>query len=138
VIALTDLPTVNAVLNGCSALLLSAGYLAVRRGRNALHRLCMLAAFGTSALFLISYLAYHAAVGATRFTRPGPVRLVYFTILTTHTILAAVVLPLAVATLLLALRGSLKRHRALARWTLPVWLYVSATGVAIYWMLYRL
>jgi putative membrane protein len=138
VIALAHLPTVNAVLNGCSALLLSAGYLAIRRRRVSLHRLCMLAAFGTSALFLVSYLTYHAAVGATRFTRTGPVRLAYFTILTSHTIMAAVALPLAVATLLLALRGSVTRHRALARWTLPVWLYVSVTGVAIYWMLYRL
>jgi len=138
VITLSDLPTVNAVLNGCSALLLSAGFLAIRRRRVSLHRLCMLAAFGTSALFLVSYLAYHAAVGATRFTRPGPVRLVYFTILTTHTILAVVALPLAVATLLLALRGSMKRHRALARWAVPIWLYVSVTGVAVYWMLYRL
>ena len=137
-ITLSDLPTVNAVLNGCCALLLSAGYLAIRCRRVSLHRLCMLAAFGTSALFLVSYLAYHAAVGATRFTRPGPVRLVYFTVLTTHTILAAVALPLAVATLLLALRGRMTRHRALARWTVPIWLYVSVTGVSVYWMLYRL
>ena len=137
-IPLSRLPSVNAVLNGCSALLLVAGYLAIRRGNRTVHRRCMLAAFSTSALFLVSYLVYHAAVGATRFGRTGPVRIVYFTVLTSHTILAAVALPLAIATLLLALRGRFGRHGALARWTVPIWLYVSVTGVAVYWMLYHL
>ena len=137
-IAFSDLPTVNAVLNGWSALLLSAGFLAIRQRRVSLHRLCMLAACSTSALFLVSYLSYHAAAGATRFTRPGLVRVVYFTVLTTHTILAAAALPLVIVTLLLALRGSMTRHRALARWTVPIWLYVSVTGVTVYWLLYRL
>jgi putative membrane protein len=138
VISLSQLPGVNAVLNGCSALLLMAGYVAIRRGDVSRHRRCMLAAFSTSALFLVSYLTYHAAVGTTRFPHAGPVRVLYFTILTSHTVLAAVALPLAVATLVLALRGRLARHRAVARWTVPIWLYVSVTGVAVYWLLHRL
>jgi putative membrane protein len=138
VITAADLPTLNAALNGCSALLLSAGYLAIRRRRVSLHRLCMLAAFSTSALFLISYLVYHGAVGATRFTRSGVLRVFYFSVLGSHTILAVVALPLAVMTLYLALRGRTARHRTVARWTIPIWLYVSVTGVVIYWLLYRL
>ncbi len=134
----TQLPTVNAGLNGIAATLLAAGYVCIRRGRIDLHRRCMLAAFATSALFLASYLAYHAQVGSRPFTGEGPVRIVYFTVLVSHIVLAAAILPLAIVTLRRGLRRDDARHAALARWTLPIWLYVSVTGVAVYWMLYRL
>ena len=134
----TQLPAVNATLNGTAATLLAAGYLCIRRGRIDLHRRCMLAAFATSALFLVSYLVYHAQVGSRPFTGEGPVRVVYFTILVSHIVLAAAILPLAIVTLRRGLRRDDARHAALARWTLPIWLYVSVTGVAVYWMLYRL
>lgn len=134
----TELPAVNATLNGIAATLLAAGYACIRRGRIDLHRRCMLAAFATSALFLVSYLVYHAQVGSRPFTGEGPVRVVYFTILVSHIVLAAAILPLAIVTLRRGLRRDDARHAALARWTLPIWLYVSVTGVAVYWMLYRL
>ena len=134
----TLLPTVNATLNGIAATLLAAGYVCIRRGRIDLHRRCMLAAFATSALFLVSYLVYHAQVGSRPFTGAGPVRVVYFTILVSHIFLAAAILPLAIVTLQRGLRRDDARHVAIARWTLPIWLYVSVTGVAVYWMLYRL
>ena len=134
----TLLPTVNATLNGIAATLLAAGYVCIRRGRIDLHRRCMLAAFATSALFLVSYLVYHAQVGSRPFTGEGPVRVVYFTILVSHIFLAAAILPLAIVTLQRGLRRDDARHVAIARWTLPIWLYVSVTGVAVYWMLYRL
>ncbi len=134
----TQLPAVNATLNGVAATLLAAGYVCIRRGRIDLHRRCMLAAFATSALFLVSYLVYHAQVGSRPFTGEGPVRVVYFTILVSHIFLAAAILPLAIVTLQRGLRRDDARHAALARWTLPIWLYVSVTGVAVYWMLYRL
>lgn len=134
----TALPTVNAVLNGAAAVLLATGYRMIRRGRREAHRRLMLAAFSVSVLFLVSYLVYHYEVGSVRFTGTGPIRTVYFTILISHTVLAAAVPPLAVVTLWRALKGRLEAHRRIARLTLPVWLYVSASGVAVYWMLYRL
>ena len=134
----TQLPAVNATLNGIAATLLAAGYVCIRRGRIDLHRRCMLAAFATSALFLVSYLVYHAQVGSRPFTGEGPARVVYFTILVSHIVLAAAILPLAIVTLRRGLRRDDARHAALARWTLPIWLYVSVTGVAVYWMLYQL
>jgi len=133
-----DLPALNAVLNTTSALLLLAGYRLVRSGRREAHRRVMLAALATSALFLISYLVYHAQVGSVRFTGQGPVRTVYFVILISHTVLAAAIVPLVLVTLARALRGRFDAHRRLARYTLPLWLYVSVTGVAVYLMLYRL
>jgi uncharacterized membrane protein YozB (DUF420 family) len=132
------LPTVNAGLNAAAALSLVAGYLFIRRGRIRQHQACMIAAFAISTLFLISYLTYHAQVGSRRFGGTGLVRTVYLTVLLTHTVLAAIVPPLAIVTLVRALRGRFDRHAALARWTLPIWLYVSVTGVVVYLMLYRL
>lgn len=134
----SQLPAVNAALNCTAAALLAAGYACIRRGRVDLHRRCMVAAFAASALFLASYLVYHAQAGSRPFLGEGPVRVVYFTVLISHIILAAAVLPLAVVTLRRGLRRDDARHAALARWTLPVWLYVSVTGVVVYWMLYRL
>jgi uncharacterized membrane protein YozB (DUF420 family) len=133
-----DWPAVNACLNGAAAVLLVTGYRLIRAGRRQAHRRVMLAAFGVSALFLISYLAYHAQAGSVRFGRTGAIRTVYLSILISHSILAAAVPVLASVTLWRALRGRFDAHRRLARWTLPVWLYVSVTGVAVYWMLYRL
>jgi uncharacterized membrane protein YozB (DUF420 family) len=137
VTSVSDLPTVNAALNALSAALLVLGFGFIRRRRIAAHRTCMLGAFLVSGLFLASYLTYHWLAGATRFTGTGAVRALYFTILISHTVLAAAVVPLAVTTLLLGLRSRVHRHRTVARWTLPVWLYVSATGVAVYWLLYH-
>ena len=134
----TDLPTVNAVLNATSAVLLVIGYTLIRRRRVAAHRAMMIAAFSCSVLFMISYLTYHFQVGSVKFQGTGTIRTVYFTILLTHTVLAAAVPFLAVITLVRALRERFDRHRAIARWTLPIWLYVSVTGVAVYWMLYRM
>jgi putative membrane protein len=136
VIPLTALPALNATLNGTSAVLLTIGFLAIRRRRVRLHRACMVAAFVTSIVFLASYITYHLQAGTTRFAGAGWVRPVYFTILGTHTFLAALIPPLAIVTLTLALRARFVRHARLARWTLPAWLYVSVTGVVIYAMLY--
>lgn len=135
---LHDLPALNAVLNGLCAVWLTAGYLAIRRGRRDAHRAFMIAAVITSALFLTSYLIYHAQTGSTGFQTRGWIRAVYFTVLFTHTVLAAVIVPLVLVTLSHALRGRFARHRRLARWTWPLWIYVSATGVVIYLMLYHL
>ncbi|MDH3405296.1 MAG: DUF420 domain-containing protein [Acidobacteriota bacterium] len=132
-----QLATVNATLNGASALLLVAGYLAVRGGRLVLHRRLMKGAFSCAVLFLVSYLVYHAEVGSVPFAGVGPIRTVYFAILISHTVLAAAVPVLAVITLRRALRGRFEAHRAIARWTLPIWLYVSVTGIVVYWMVYR-
>jgi uncharacterized membrane protein YozB (DUF420 family) len=137
-LAVTDLPALNASLNGLAAILLVCGFAFVRAGRIRQHRACMLAAFACSVLFLISYLTYHFQVGSVRFQGTGAVRTVYFAILLTHTVLAAAVPPLALVTLFRALRERFDRHRAIARITLPIWLYVSVTGVIVYWMLYRL
>jgi uncharacterized membrane protein YozB (DUF420 family) len=137
-LTVTDLPALNAFLNATSAVLLATGYALIRRGRRAAHKRVMLAALVSSALFLTSYLVYHAHVGSIRFRGQGPVRTVYFTILLTHTVLAVVIVPLVGMTLVPALRERFDRHRRLARITLPLWAYVSVTGVVIYWMLYRL
>lgn len=132
-----DLPAVNAGLNFVSFLLLCAGYALIRARRIDQHRRVMLAAFATSTLFLISYLVYHYQVGSVPFTRQGFVRPVYFTILITHVVLAATVPPLALMTLTRGLRGHYARHRAIARWTFPIWIYVSVTGVLVYVLLYQ-
>ena len=131
------LPALNASLNGASAVLLATGRAFIRQGKMAAHRACMVAAVGTSSVFLASYLYYHAHVGSVRFRGQGWVRPVYFTILTTHTVLAAAIVPLVMVTLARAVRGRFDRHRALARWTYPLWMYVSVTGVVIYLMLYH-
>jgi len=133
-----DLPALNAALNATSAVLLFVGWRLIRRGRREAHRRAMLAAVACSALFLVSYLAYHAQVGSVRFQGQGPIRTVYFTILLTHTILAAAIVPLVLLTLVRGLQARFDRHRRLARVTLPLWAYVSVTGVVIYVMLYRL
>jgi putative membrane protein len=132
-----DLPAVNATLNAISAVLLFTGYLLIKRRRITLHRRCMIAACVTSSLFLVCYVTYHAQVGSVRFTRPGFVRPLYYTILITHVTLAVLVLPLAVVTLSRGLKKRFDRHRAIARWTLPIWLYVSVTGVLVYVLLYQ-
>lgn len=135
---LHDLPTLNAVLNALAACCLVTGYLLIRQRRVAAHRAAMLSAFGCSIAFLVSYLVYHYQVGSVRFQGTGTLRAVYLSILATHTVLAAVVPILALATLYRAFRGDFARHRRIARVTLPIWLYVSVTGVVIYWMLYHL
>ena len=132
------LPGVNATLNGICALLLTLGYLMIRRKKVGAHKICMGCAFGVSILFLVSYLTYHYHVGSVRFTGQGWIRPVYFTVLISHTILAVVIVPMAIMTIYRALRGRFERHVRIARWTLPLWIYVSLTGVAVYWMLYRL
>ena len=132
------LPAVNATLNGASALLLLAGFGCIRAQRVTAHKLCMTAAFAASTLFLASYLTYHAHVGSVRFPGHGAARAVYLAILGSHTLLAVAIVPLVLRTLYVALRGRFAAHRAIARWTLPLWLYVSVTGVIIYWMLYRI
>jgi len=131
-------PVINAALNGCSAALLVLGRMLIARKRIAAHRAVMLTTLGTSTLFLISYLCYHAHVGSVHFRGTGWSRPVYFTILTSHTILAAVIVPMVLITLSRALRQRFDRHRAIARWTFPLWLYVSVTGVVIYLMLYQI
>jgi uncharacterized membrane protein YozB (DUF420 family) len=131
------LPTVNACLNTATSVLLFTGWRLVRRGRKAAHRVCMLSALGTSALFLASYLTYHYTHGTTRFGGTGVVRTIYFFILTTHTVLAVVIVPLVAITVVRALRERFDAHRRIARWTLPLWFYVSVTGVAVYLFLYR-
>ena len=136
-IALADLPALNAFFNVVSAALLAAGYAQIRRGRVRLHRNLMQTAFAVSVLFLISYLTYHYNVGAISFRGEGWVRLLYFFILITHIILAALVPVLALITLYRAWRGQFARHRRMARWTLPIWLYVSVTGVLVYIFLYQ-
>ena len=133
-----QLPALNATLNATSAVLLLLAYRAIRRLDVERHRRLMLAAASTSALFLVSYVVYHARVGSVRFTGQGPVRAVYFSILITHTILAAAIVPMVLRTLFLGLKRLDPAHRRIARWTFPIWLYVSVTGVVIYLMLYRL
>jgi len=137
-ISIHDLPVVNATLNATAAILLVWGYILIRRRSIAAHRRVMLAAFATSSVFLCCYLIYHYNVGSVRFPRTGMVRTVYLSILATHTALAATVPPLAIITLSRGLRERFDRHRRIARWALPVWLYVSVTGVVVYWMLYRM
>ena len=137
-IEIADLAKVNAGLNALSAILLLIGYVFIRQRRVDLHRLCMLGAFATSTLFLISYVIYHLNVGSVPFTGQGTVRTLYFTVLISHTILAVLVPPLAIVTLVRALRERFDQHRKIAKWTLPIWLYVSLTGVVVYMMLYGL
>lgn len=135
---LTVLPTLNATLNALGAVCLVTGFVFIRRGNVRGHRAAMLSAFVLGVLFLISYLVYHFQVGSVPFQGTGLVRRIYFTVLVSHTILAATVPFLAAITLIRALRRRFDRHRAIARWTLPIWLYVSVTGVLVYWMLYQL
>ena len=135
---IASLPAVNATLNAIAAVLLLCGYVMIRRRRIETHRKFMLAAFATSALFLVSYVVYHANIGSRPFTVQGPIRVVYFSVLITHVILAAAVLPMALITLTHALRARFDRHRRIARWTWPIWMYVSVTGVIVYLMLYQI
>lgn len=132
-----DLPAVNASLNALSGVLLLTGYIMIRTRRIKQHRRCMIAAFITSSVFLVCYIVYHAQVGSVPFTRQGLVRPLYFTILVTHVTLAATVLPLALVTLSRGLKGRYPQHIRIARWTLPIWLYVSVTGVLVYVLLYQ-
>lgn len=135
----SELPTVNATLNSITFCLLITGYMFIKRRRQVqAHKIFMLAAFVTSFLFLVSYLVYHYQVGSVPFTGQGWIRPVYFCILISHIILAALIPPLALVTLYLGITGRFSRHVRIARWTLPTWLYVSVTGVLIYWMLYGL
>jgi uncharacterized membrane protein YozB (DUF420 family) len=136
-LSVTDLPAVNATLNSISALFLVIGWVLIKNGRREQHRLAMLAAFGASTLFLAGYLVYHYHVGSRPYQGQGPIRVVYFVILISHIILAAFTLPLALITLSKALRERWSSHRRIARWTLPIWLYTSVTGVIVYLMLYR-
>ncbi len=141
---LADLPVVNAFLNGLSAVFLTVGYIKIRQGRKEAHRRCMLAAFATSTLFLICYLTYHGYLayvlhrGPTRFLEPEWFRPIYLTILLTHTVLAVLILPLVFVTLWRGLRSQFEGHRRVARWTWPLWMYVSVTGVVIYLLLYQI
>lgn len=137
-ISASQLPDLNAALNSLSAVFLLTGYGFIKSKNQRAHRRCMLAAFACSILFLISYLIYHYQVGSVPFKGQGPIRTVYFTILITHTVLATTVVPLVLITLIRALRERFDAHRRIARWTFPIWLYVSVTGVIVYWMLYWL
>ena len=133
-----SLPALNATLNGLAALLLVTGYILIRRKNVQAHRAAMLSAFGVSIAFLVSYLVYHYEVGSVRFQKTGPIRTLYLGILLTHTVLAATVPFLTVITLLRAFQRRFPAHRKIARYTFPIWLYVSLTGVVVYWMLYRM
>jgi uncharacterized membrane protein YozB (DUF420 family) len=137
-VSLADLPLLNASLNATAGVFLVLGYMLIRRGRVRLHRASMIFACVVSTLFLTSYVIYHANVGSKPFPGRGPIRTVYFIILITHVILAAAVPPLALITLTRGLKGRFDRHVAIARWTFPIWLYVSVTGVLVYLMLYRM
>ncbi len=132
------LPALNAFLNGTSAVLLTVGYLCIRRKKVTAHKTCMLTAFGVSSLFLVSYLIYHYQVGSMPFPGQGWIRSVYFTLLISHIILAACIVPLALTTIYRAWNEQFDKHMSIARWTLPLWLYVSVTGVIVYLMLYQL
>ncbi len=136
-ISIGDLPTLNAVLNGTSAVLLTLGYLFIRRKKVNLHKACMVSAFVISTLFLASYLIYHYHAGSKPFPGEGWTRPLYFAILISHVSLATVTLPLAIVTLARGVRGRFEKHRRIARWALPIWLYVSVTGVVVYLMLYH-
>lgn len=137
-IPLTALPTLNAILNATSGVLLAIGYRFIRRGDVARHRRCMIAAFASSTLFLISYLTYHFQAGTTRFPGTGVFRVAYLALLGSHVVLAAAIVPLSLTTLILALRGSFVKHRKVARVTFPIWMYVSVTGVLVYVILYHI
>ena len=135
---IADLPALNATLNGIAAIFLVCGYVLIRRGERTLHKRCMLGALTASALFLISYVTYHYNAGSRPFPGQGAIRYVYFAILITHVVLAAAILPLALTTTARGLWSQFDRHVRIARWTLPIWLYVSVTGVVIYVMLYQM
>jgi uncharacterized membrane protein YozB (DUF420 family) len=137
-VTIRDLPALNAGLNATSALFLLLGWILIRAGRREAHRRAMLAAVACSTAFLVSYLIYHSQVGSVRFQGQGPIRAVYFSILISHTVLATAIVPLVLITLRHGLRDRFDRHRRIARVTLPLWGYVSLTGVIVYWMLYRL
>ena len=132
------LPLLNACLNATSAALLSAGWVFIGRKRVTAHKTCMVSALVVSTVFLVSYVSYHSLAGSRPFAGVGWIRLVYYPMLVSHIILAAVIVPLALTTVYRALQGNFARHVRIARWTLPIWLYVSVTGVLVYWMLYRL
>ena len=136
--SVADLPALNASLNALSTVFLTTGYVMIKTGQRARHKVCMISAVVTSALFLVSYVVYHAQIGSKPYPGTGPIRLVYFVILFTHVVLAATVVPLALMTLSRGLSSQFERHRAIARWTFPIWLYVSVTGVVVYVMLYQL
>ena len=133
----SDLPALNACLNGLSAIFLSAGYYFIRRKNQAAHQRCMIAAVVTSAIFLACYLTYHAKAGRTIFKEPQWFRPIYLTLLLTHTVLAIAIVPLVIITLSRALRQRFDLHKKIARWTWPLWMYVSVTGVVIYLLLYK-
>lgn len=135
--SVTDLPAINATLNSISAIFLVVGWVLIKNGRREQHRLAMLAAFTASTLFLAGYLVYHYHIGSRPYQGQGPIRVVYFAILISHIILAAFTLPLALITLSQGLRERWTAHRRIARWTLPIWLYTSVTGVIVYLMLYQ-
>ena len=135
---LRDLPALNATLNAISFIFLVTGYVLIRRGRREAHRNCMVAALITSALFLTSYVIYHFNVGSVPFQKTGWIRMVYFAVLIPHVILAAAIVPLVAITVSRALSRRYDKHRRIARWTLPLWLYVSITGVIVYVMLYQM
>jgi uncharacterized membrane protein YozB (DUF420 family) len=135
---IADRPALNASLNALASVFLVTAYVLIRRGRRDAHKRCMLTAMATSAVFLTSYVIYHANAGSVPFPGVGVIRVVYFAILIPHIILAATILPLALITTARGLRGDFSRHVRIARWTLPLWLYVSVTGVIVYLMLYRL
>ena len=137
-ISVTDLPALNAGLNLTAAILIGLGFYFIKKKNIRAHKMCMVAALAVSALFLTSYLVYHYNVGSVRFAKQGWIRSVYFPLLISHTVLAAVVLPMVLRTAFLAFKGRFANHVRIARWTFPVWLYVSITGVIVYWMLYRL
>lgn len=136
--SLSDLPAVNASLNLASAILLTAGFVFIKRGRKNAHRNCMIAALVTSTLFLTCYLIYHANVGHTRFIDPPWFRPIYLILLATHVILAMVIVPLILVTLYRAIRARFESHKKIARWTWPLWMYVSVTGVLVYLILYHI
>ncbi len=132
------LPTINAILNATSGALVLLGYRNIRRGKDAIHKKFMLTAIGVSALFLASYLIYHWEVGSVKYQGEGIIRIIYFSILISHTILAVVIVPMVLRTLYLALIGQFTKHRKIAKLTFPIWVYVSTTGVIVYLMLYQL
>ncbi len=136
-IPLSSLPAVDATLNGLSACLLTLGYFFIRRKNILAHKICMVSAFVTSMIFLVCYLTYHYYHGATRFAGQGVIRWVYFSLLGSHTVLAVAIVPMVLVTLYRAIRERYDLHKRIARWTLPLWLYVSITGVIVYWMLYH-
>jgi len=136
-IGIADLATVNAVLNATAAVLIGSGFYFIKQKNIPAHRMCMIAAMAVSAVFLTSYLIYHYNVGSVRFTKQGWIRNVYFPLLLTHTVLAAIVVPMVLRTVFLAAKGRFRQHVRIARWTFPVWMYVSITGVIVYLMLYH-